>query len=146
MYLSLILLPLFGALLSNRWTGIKIGPKLSIFSMLSVFILTIISFYEISLTNSGAVSIKLGSWIKYDMIQIDWSFTIDTLTISMFIPIIFISLLVQIYSQNYMETDPHIIRFFSYLSLFTFFMLILICGDNLLILFLGWEGKLICLI
>ena len=63
----------------------------------------------------------------------------------MFIPIIFISLLVQFYSLNYMEFDPHIIRFYSYLSLFTFFMLILICGDNLLILFLGWEGKLICL-
>lgn len=61
----------------------------------------------------------------------------------MFIPIIFISFLVQLYSQNYMENDPHIIRFFSYLSLFTFFMLILICGENLLILFLGWEGNLL---
>lgn len=61
----------------------------------------------------------------------------------MFIPIIFISFLVQLYSYNYMSNDPHIIRFYSYLSLFTFFMLLLICGDNLLILFLGWEGELI---
>lgn len=59
----------------------------------------------------------------------------------MFIPIIFISFLVQLYSYNYMSNDPHIIRFYSYLSLFTFFMLLLICGDNLLILFLGWEGE-----
>jgi hypothetical protein len=139
MYLSLIFLPLFGALLSNRWTGIKLGPQLSVLNMLIIFILTLISFYEISLAGSS-ITIELGSWIKYDLIKIDWSFTIDTLTISMFIPIIFISLLVQFYSQNYMELDPHIVRFYSYLSLFTFFMLILICGDNLLILFLGWEG------
>lgn len=144
MYLSLIFLPLFAALLSNRWTGIKLGPKLSILSMQLVFILTLISFYEISLNNSS-ITIELGSWIQYDIQKIDWSFTIDTLTISMFIPIIFISLLVQIYSSNYMETDPHIIRFYSYLSLFTFFMLILICGDNFLILFLGWEGFLLSL-
>lgn len=58
----------------------------------------------------------------------------------MFIPIIFISFLVQLYSYNYMSGDPHIIRFYSYLSLFTFFMLILVTGDNILILFLGWEG------
>lgn len=139
MYLSLIFLPLFGALLSNRWTGIKLGPQLSVAAMLLTLILTLISFYEISLNNCS-ITIELGSWIKYDLIKIDWSFTIDTLTISMFIPIIFISLLVQFYSQNYMELDPHIVRFYSYLSLFTFFMLILICGDNLLILFLGWEG------
>jgi NADH-ubiquinone oxidoreductase chain 5 len=58
----------------------------------------------------------------------------------MFLPVIIISFLVQLYSLNYMANDPHIIRFYFYLSIFTFFMLMLICGDNLLILFLGWEG------
>jgi NADH-ubiquinone oxidoreductase chain 5 len=139
MYLSLIFLPLFGAFLSNRWNGFNYGPKLSIFSMFLTLILTLISFYEIAL-NQSSVTINLGKWIELDLFLLDWSFTFDILTISMFLPVIIISFLVQLYSLDYMSNDPHKIRFYFYLSIFTFFMLILICGDNLLILFLGWEG------
>ena len=143
MYLSLIFLPFFGAFIaSNRWNGQKYGPLLSIFNMGFTLFLTLIAFYELAFSGS-VVTIELGNWIEYEILKIDWSFTFDTLTISMFIPIIFISFLVQLYSFNYMSNDPHIIRFYSYLSLFTFFMLLLICGDNLLILFLGWEGEFI---
>lgn len=56
----------------------------------------------------------------------------------------FISGLVHVYSSSYMKDDPHLPRFMSYLSLFTFFMLILITGDNLIQLFLGWEGVGLC--
>ena len=56
----------------------------------------------------------------------------------------FISFLVHLYSIEYMNHDPHLNRFMSYLSLFTFFMIILITGDNFLQLFLGWEGVGIC--
>ncbi|MBS4063201.1 MAG: hypothetical protein KGZ74_01505 [Chitinophagaceae bacterium] len=55
-----------------------------------------------------------------------------------------ISFLVHLYSTDYMANDPHVSRFMSYLSLFTFFMIILITGDNFLILFLGWEGVGLC--
>ena len=58
----------------------------------------------------------------------------------MLIPVMLVSFLVQLYSLDYMKGDPHICRFFSYLSFFTFTMLILITGENLIVLFLGWEG------
>lgn len=63
----------------------------------------------------------------------------------MLLPIVFISSLVHMYSISYMGADPHGQRFFSYLSAFTFCMLLLVCGDNLLVLFVGWEGEQNCL-
>lgn len=132
MYLSLIFLPLLGGLLANRFNGIKIGPILSILSMFITLILTFICFYEVVLCGSS-VTINLGHWIKYELIQLDWSFTFDSLTMSMFLPVIIISFLAQLYSYSYMNGDPHILRFFFYLSFFTFAMILLITGDNLLI-------------
>lgn len=64
----------------------------------------------------------------------------DRLTVSMLLAVLIVSSLVHIYSVDYMSRDPHNQRFFSYLSMFTFFMLILVSGDNYLIMFLGWEG------
>lgn len=139
MYLSLIFLPLQGGQQSNRFNGIKLGPILSILSMFITQILTLISFYEVVITGSP-VTINQGHWIKYEQIQLDWSFTFDTLTISMFLPVITISFLAQQYSYSYMNGDPHVTRFFFYLSFFTFTMILLITGDNQLIQFLGWEG------
>ena len=63
----------------------------------------------------------------------------------MFIPVLYISSLIHIFSTNYMAEDPHNQRFFSYLSLFTFFMLVLVSGANYFVMFVGWEGKLNCL-
>lgn len=64
----------------------------------------------------------------------------DTLSVCMCVTVSFISLLVHLYSIEYMSYDPHLPRFMSYLSLFTFFMLILVTADNLIQMFLGWEG------
>ena len=64
----------------------------------------------------------------------------------MLIPVLIISSLVHIYSISYMSNDPHVQRFFSYLSLFTFMMIILVTANNYLLMFVGWEGKLKCLI
>lgn len=68
----------------------------------------------------------------------------DSLSISMLIPITFISMLVHIYAIGYMMVDNHQQRFFSYLSLFTFFMIVLVTGENLLVMFVGWEGVGVC--
>jgi NADH-ubiquinone oxidoreductase chain 5 len=65
---------------------------------------------------------------------------LDTLTVSKYLPIVIISFLIQIYSLEYMGHDPHKSRFFSLLSLFAVTMLILVTGENLLIILLGWEG------
>jgi NADH-ubiquinone oxidoreductase chain 5 len=139
MYLLLIFLPLIAAFLSNRWLGIHKGPLLSIFLIFIGFILTLIIYIEIGF-NSTAISLNLGQWFNILNVQIEWNFLYDSLTISILLPIYFISFLVQFYSNGYMEHDPHKLRFFSYLSLFTFFMLILVTADNFLFLFLGWEG------
>jgi len=71
-------------------------------------------------------------------------FTFDSLTVAMLLPIIIISSLVHIYSISYMGADPYTQRFFCYLSAFTFCMLLLVCGDNLLDLFVGWKGEGVC--
>nr|QCQ69080.1 NADH dehydrogenase subunit 5 [Synchytrium taraxaci] len=140
MYLSILLLPLCGSLLAtNRKNGKTGGPILSIICIILTTFLATIAFWEVGL-NGTAITLKLGYWIKSNYLNIEWSLLFDSLTVSMLIPVLYISSLVQIYSLGYMDGDPHISRFFSYLSLFTFFMLILITGENLLVLFLGWEG------
>ncbi|MEX0841021.1 MAG: NADH-quinone oxidoreductase subunit L [Xanthobacteraceae bacterium] len=73
-------------------------------------------------------------------LQVDWALRIDTLTAVMLVVVTTISALVHVYSIGYMAEDPHCPRFFSYLSLFTFFMLALVTADNLVQLFFGWEG------
>jgi Proton-conducting membrane transporter/NADH-Ubiquinone oxidoreductase (complex I), chain 5 N-terminus/NUMOD1 domain len=105
--------------------------------------LSFTAFYEVGLSNSS-VSVDLFSWIDSEYFLVSWGFTFDSLTVSMLIPIVFISSLVHMYSISYMGADPHTQRFFSYLSAFTFCMLLLVCGDNLLVLFVGWEGVGVC--
>jgi NADH-ubiquinone oxidoreductase chain 5 len=84
--------------------------------------------------------VVLGSWIFVDTLHIQWSFCFDSLTAVMLVVVTFISFLVHLYSIEYMRTDPHLLRFMSYLSVFTFFMLILITANNFLQMFVGWEG------
>jgi len=76
---------------------------------------------------------------------ISWEFLFDQLTVSMFIPVLYISSFIHIFSTDYMAEDPHNQRFFSYLSLFTFFMLVLVSGANFFVMFVGWEGIAECL-
>ena len=89
-------------------------------------------------------SMLLGTWIESGLFEVNWEFFFDNLTIVMLLVVNIISFLVHLYSLDYMSHDPHISRFMSYLSLFTFFMLVLITGDNFVILFLGWEGVGLC--
>jgi NADH-ubiquinone oxidoreductase chain 5 len=102
-------------------------------------LLSFVAFYEVGLSGSP-VSIRLGSWISSESMNVDWGFLFDGLTVSMLLAVVTVSALVHLFSIDYMAGDPHNQRFFSYLSMFTFFMLILVAGDNYLIMFLGWEG------
>jgi NADH-quinone oxidoreductase subunit L len=72
--------------------------------------------------------------------KVSWGFLFDSLTVVMLIVVTTISSLVHVYSIRYMEEDPHVPRFMAYLEIFTFFMLILVTADNLIQMFLGWEG------
>jgi len=78
------------------------------------------------------------------MMSFSWGFMFDSLTVVMLVVVTCVSTIVHLYSMGYMETDPHIARFFCYLSLFTFFMLILVTADNLIQMFVGWEGVGLC--
>src|SRR6476620_9857283 len=84
--------------------------------------------------------IALFSWITSGDLQVGWSLRVDTLTAVMLVVVNTVSALVHFYSIGYMEDDPSRPRFFGYLSLFTFAMLMLVTSDNLAQLFFGWEG------
>nr|WCH57840.1 NADH dehydrogenase subunit 5 [Hypnea edeniana] len=142
MYLSIILLPLLGALFSGfggRWVGSKGSCIITTLCVGLAATLSVIVFMEIGF--SGITThIVLKSWVESGIVKIYWGFLFDTITSVMLVVITSISSLVHLYSIVYMETDPHRPRFMSYLSIFTFFMLVLVTADNLLQMFLGWEG------
>ena len=146
MYLSLIIFPLLASIISG-FLGRKIGKTGSqILTSFSIFFTTILSinvFIELGFNNIP-VLIKLFKWIDSESLNIYWGFNFDSLTVSMLLPVLIVSLLVHIYSIGYMSADPHIPRFFSYLSLFTFMMIVLVTANNYLIMFIGWEGVGIC--
>ena len=147
MYISIVFLPFLAAILSGllgRVLGIKGVYIINITCLLITTFLSFLAFYEVVTCNSP-VSIELFPWIKSEYLNITWSFYFDELTVSMLIPVLIVSVLVHIYSVGYMGEDPHPQRFFSYISLFTGLMLILITGNNFLVMFVGWEGVLICL-
>lgn len=142
MYLLIIFLPLIGAIITGFF-GRSIGKTgATIISTGSVGIATLISligFYQIGLLGTP-IYIKLFTWIDSGMLQASWGLMFDSLTIIMCIVVTIVSTLVHLYSIEYMSEDPHIQRFMAYLSLFTFFMLMLVTSDNFIQLFLGWEG------
>src|SRR5205807_2891943 len=84
--------------------------------------------------------VALFPWLLSGDLKVEWSLRIDALTAVMLVVVTTISAFVHLYSMGYMEEDPHRPRFFSYLSLFTFAMLMLVTADNLVQLFFGWEG------
>src|SRR6266436_2786857 len=83
---------------------------------------------------------QLLPWIVSGDLQVNWALRVDTLTAVMLVVVNTISSLVHLYSIGYMDEDPYRPRFFCYLSLFTFAMLMLVTADNLVQLFFGWEG------
>lgn len=105
---------------------------------LSLFLSLLINF-EISLSNSNCI-IYFYKWIDLGYFVLDISFFFDTVTAVMLFVVCLISSLVHLYSVEYMKYDVGFIRYMSYLSLFTFFMLILVTADNFLQMFIGWEG------
>lgn len=142
MYLSILIFPLLASFVSG-FMGRKIGITgshiitctcLSISSLLAT-----IAFYEVGICGSP-VSVYLFNWVDSEFMSISWEFLFDQLTVSMFIPVLYISTLIHIYTTSYLAEDPHNQRFFSYLSLFTFFMLLLVSGANYFVMFIGWEG------
>ena len=146
MYLAIITLPLLGSIVSGffgRKVGVSGAQLITCISVIVTTLLAIVAFFEVGLNNIP-VSINLFRWIDSESLNVLWGFHFDSLTVSMLIPVLIVSSLVHIYSIGYMSHDPHNQRFFSYLSLFTFMMIILVTANNFLLMFVGWEGVGIC--
>ena len=142
MYLVIILLPLISSFICGflgRLLGSKGSNFLLCFCMSICCILCCLIFYEIGFSGS-CCHLDFGCWISSGLFNVSWGFLFDSITVTMLITITFISLIVHIYSTQYMKTDPHCIRFMCYLSVFTFFMILLVSAKNMVQMFLGWEG------
>lgn len=142
MYLTIIILPLLSALIGGL-LGRKIGNRGTGIITSILLVLTGITAWRIWYTiglGEKVVYIKLYDWITILGVKINMGLQFDTVSAQMLVLITTISSLVHIYSTEYMEGDAHKSRFMSYLSMFTFFMIILVTGDNLMQLFIGWEG------
>nr|YP_010035861.1 NADH dehydrogenase subunit 5 [Aplysina gerardogreeni]QQQ89097.1 NADH dehydrogenase subunit 5 [Aplysina gerardogreeni] len=146
MYILILFLPLLSAFISGLF-GRKIGAKgAGIFTSSCITLTIIIScfiFYETTLSLSTTY-LKLWRWVDSDLLSTDFGLQFDSLTAIMLIVITSVSALVHIYSTGYMAGDPHVPRFMSYLSLFTFLMIVLVTSDNYIQLFIGWEGVGLC--
>ena len=142
----IIFLPLFGSIISGFF-GKLIGSRNSeIITSLFVSISAILSFfifYKV-LNENYTNNLNIFTWINSGTLNASWSIYIDALSSVMLVVVTLVSSLVHIYSIGYMSHDPHKQRFMSYLSLFTFSMLILVTSDNFLQLFFGWEGVGLC--
>ena len=108
--------------------------------LLIAALLSWLAFYQVGDARPGASASSCCRWIQSGDLKVDWALRIDTLTAVMLVVVTTVSALVHLYSIGYMADDPHRPRFFAYLSLFTFAMLMLVTADNLLQMFFGWEG------
>ena len=142
MTLLVVLLPLIGAILAMP-IGRSAGPRAAEVTTTALLFGAALFAWIAFLGQWGgaeARTITLMPWIHVGDLQADWAVRVDTLSTVMMIVITTVSALVHLYSIGYMHEDPSRARFFAYLSLFTFAMLMLVTADNLLQLFFGWEG------
>ena len=141
MLILILIFPLLGFISGNLF-GRYLGEGVSYITcgnLFFSFIFSINLFFNV-LSTGSSYKYNIDYWIFIDSLNIQWSFCFDSLTCIMLIIVTFISFLVHLYSTEYMSHDPHLIRFMAYLSLFTFFMLILVTANNFLQMFVGWEG------
>jgi NADH-quinone oxidoreductase subunit L len=140
------LFPLLGFLLISfnfrRLKGITAGVLASLMVLIP-FLITLVVL-GCFLTGAPAQTVELFNWIKFDHLSIPFSFLFDRLSVLMLLIITGVGFLIHIYSIGYMKEDAGFNRFFAYMNLFVFFMLLLVLGSNYLILFIGWEGVGLC--
>ena len=142
MYVLILLFPLLGSLLAGlggRWLGARGASLVTIGCVTLCMVCSGVAMYEVALSGSPC-SVPLWAWCQSECFQAAWSLYFDSLTVVMLMVITSVSMLVHLYSTAYMAQDPHLPRFLSYLSIFTFFMLMLVTADNFLQVFFGWEG------
>ncbi|WP_108459284.1 NADH-quinone oxidoreductase subunit L [Devosia naphthalenivorans] len=152
---AIVFLPLIGALIAGL-LGRTIGHRPSEYITTGLLIISAVLSWVVFLpvafgdglvgavaseeAQAAAVKVEIMRWIQVGDMDLRWTLRVDTLTAIMLVVVNTVSSLVHIYSIGYMAEDPHRNRFFAYLSLFTFAMLMLVTADNFLQMFFGWEG------
>ena len=136
--LAAIISGFFGKIIGNKTSQILTSLFVSISALLSIYV-----FYDV-INNDYSNNIIVAKWISSGILDVNWSIKIDQLSAVMLVVVTLVSAIVHVYSIGYMSHDPHQPRFMSYLSLFTFAMLVLVTSDNFLQLFFGWEGVGLC--
>jgi NADH-quinone oxidoreductase subunit L len=142
-YLTIASAPLFGAIIAGLF-GHKIGRSgahwVTIIGVAISFALSVLVFKDVVIDGAAIFNETIYTWAVSDGIQFEVGFLIDSLTAIMLIVVTFVSLMVHIYTIGYMSDDDGYQRFFSYISLFTFSMLMLVMANNFMQLFFGWEA------
>src|SRR5918994_761840 len=142
MYHAIVFLPLVGFLIAGlfgRVLGARPSEIITTGLLFVAAVLSWVAFIRVGF-GDGATRVQVAQWMSVGDLVVDWAFRIDTLTAMMLVVVNTVSALVHLYSIGYMHEDPHRARFFAYLSLFTFTMLMLVTADNLVQMFFGWEG------
>src|SRR5579863_2315030 len=147
-YAVAVFAPLFGSLVAGllgRSIGDRAAMAVSVLCMLVAAALGPIACFQLVSGDADVGTVSLGTWIDAGHFHVAWALRYDTLSAVMVAMVTFVAMLIHVYSIGYMAHDAYPrYRFFAYLSLFTFSMLMLVTADNLVQLFFGWEGVGLC--
>jgi NADH-quinone oxidoreductase subunit L len=148
LYLIAVFAPLAGAAIAGllgRQIGDRAAQGASILGMVIAAICGPLAFFQLLNGDLSAGTVPIATWIDAGRFHVEWALRIDTLSAVMVAMVSFVSMLIHVYSIGYMGHDSYPrYRFFAYISLFTFAMLMLVTSDNLTQLFFGWEGVGLC--
>ena len=139
--------PLIGFLINGL--GRNFWPKTLVswigsLAILASFALSLGIFLELNASDVKSFTVPLFDWIQVGALRIPFSFLVDPLSSIMLLIVTGIGFLIHVYSAGYMHNDGGFAKFFAYLNLFIFFMLLLVLGSNYVVLFIGWEGVGLC--
>ena len=141
--LVIVFLPLLAAIVAGlfgRWIGKTPAKLVTTAALVIGAILSWPIFFQYIAGHAGPIVVPVFKWIQSGTLQVDWALRVDSLTAVMLVVVTTVSSLVHLYSWGYMDEDPGQPRFFAYLSLFSFAMLMLVTADSLVQMFFGWEG------
>ena len=139
--LAIVLAPLFGAIVAGLLpVSRRVAHSVTISAVGFSFFLSLYVFYQIVFGGVGTFNETIYTWLVAGNVRFEIGFMIDSLTALMMVVVTFVSWMVHIYTIGYMHDDPGYQRFFSYINLFTFAMLMLVMANNFLQLFFGWEA------
>jgi NADH-quinone oxidoreductase subunit L len=139
--LAIVLAPLIGAIVAGLFpVSRRVAHRVTITAVGISFFLSLYVFYHVVFGNSGTFNETLYTWLVAGNIRFEIGFMLDSLTALMMVVVTFVSWMVHFFTIGYMQDDPGYKRFFSYINLFTFAMLMLVMSNNFLQLFFGWEA------